>query len=405
MVIVSGIDRAGKSTLALYLRDHAGYSYRHFTNPPVDPYRYLLWQLADSHPRMILDRCGWHDELAYGLTYRNQCRITPHQWRLLELTAMTLGSVVVHLTDSAEGIRSRWGRDEMWPDHGVEALLEHYHAIAKGESWPKSHLPIATFTLPELLQDGQPTPALGEVIQLAHGRERIARLLPPPSLFLGSAEAEFLVVGEAPAPGGPPKDKQGSDPDLPFSRGPASDWLWRAFDEAGLHWWKGAFTDASTFDSSSSLWWWFRSLRQHMTSVRQVICLGERAAKFVHEQQRDGWRVSCTHVWHPGYVKRFRHREYSEWRDTLTVALADWSDSAHLALERGGHPDGSEAKVPVRTSSPAPGIPEHLEPWEKAKDCYACRGRGMIADEELESSAWPVCVVCSGSGHLVRTAS
>lgn len=405
MIACSGIDRAGKTTLACYLRDTCGYSLRHFTKPPLPAYRYLMLQLADGHPRMVLDRLGHHDELVYGPIYRSQMTLTPHQWRLIELTLLTLGCVVVNLTDSPEGIRSRWGKDEMWPAWGVEAIQEGFAALAQGTSWPRSHLPIATFTLPELIQDGQPTPALGQVIQLAHDRERIARMLPPPSLFLGSAAAEFMVIGEAPAPGGPPKDAQGSDPDLPFSRGPASAHLWKAFDEAELHWWKGAYCDAATFDSSASLWWWFRALRPHLSSVRQVVCLGERAAKFVHEQQRDGWRVSCTHVWHPSYVHRFRHREYPEWRDALTVALADWCDGAHLALDRGGYPDGTSEAEPHRAGSgPAPAVTEPLAPDEKARTCVSCRGRGVLTEGDHPDS-WPICGACTGKGYATRIAS
>lgn len=405
MIACTGIDRVGKTTLALYLRDNHGYAYRHFTKPPVPAYRYLLWQLADGHPRMVLDRLGHHDETVYGPIYRSQMSLTPRQWNLTELALQTLGCVCVHLTDSAESVRSRWTEDEMHASWGVEALLDSFTAVARGESWPRSRLPIATFTLPELLDGGQPTAALRELVALAREREQRATLLPPPSLFLGSVDAEFLVVGEAPCPSAPPGDAQGADPDLPFSRGPAADWLWRALEDLGVQHWRGAFTNASTYDRSTSHWWWFRALRQHMRSLRAVVCLGERAAKLVHEGGRDGWRVSCSHAWHPSYVKRFRHKQYPAWRDELGVALADWSDSARLALESGGYADGSEAAPGPLGSSPAPGATEPLAPDEKARTCVACRGRGILADEDEAPERWPPCAACDSRGYVIRTAS
>ena len=410
MIILEGPDRCGKSTVALHLRDHHGLSYRHTTKPPVACYRYLMWQLVDSHPRMVWDRLHW-GELAYGLTYRSRVELTPHQWRLLELCCLTLGAVVIHLTDEPEAIRGRWSAEEMWPGWGIEGLVEQYRALAAGESYPRSYLPSATFTLPELVQAGQPTTELHRLVQLARERELAATLLPPlppPSLFLGSADAEFLVIGEAPCPSAPPSDKQGSVPDLPLSRGPAADWFWRAADEVGLHWHRGAFTNASTYDCASGSPWEFRSVRQALRQVRTVVCLGERAAKLVHQQQRDGWHVSCTHIWHPSYIKIYRHREFPQWKDELAVALAPWGENAHLALDSGGYPDGSEATIEAHRPGCGvlcPQVQAKLEPDTKPRTCLGCRGRGFLCEEDKDPSDWKPCPSCDAQGYVLRGAS
>lgn len=403
MIILEGVDRTGKTSIGLYLRNHCGYSYRHTTRPPIPCYRYLMTQLADSHPWMVWDRLHY-GELAYGLVYRSQVDLSPHKWRLIELACLSRGATVLHMTDELESIKSRWGAEEMWPGWGIEALLKQYDALARGESFPRSRLPCATFALPELLAGDEPTPLLQEVVAQARAQEHRYTLMPPPSLFLGSIDAEFMVLAEAPPPSAPPKDKTGSDPDLPLSRGPAAEWFWRAADEVGLHWWRGCFTNAATFDSSTSHWWWFRALRHHMKQLRLVLCLGERAEQFVRQQQQDGWRVQAVRAWHPSYARQFHHKEYPEWKDSVALALASWCEDARLSLDSAGYPDGHEviAEEPRRPGSGpvSPRVQEPLAPDEKAVTCRACRGRGFTYED-----GHPACDACGGKGYAIRTAS
>lgn len=338
MLLVEGCDNTGKTTVARRLLEHLpGWSYRHFTNPDpfAPPYRYFLWQVADTHPRMVLDRFHLSD-WAYGHVYKGGPKLTSHEWRFLELALLALDGRVLLMSDDAEQIRARWGeKEEMYDAGGAEQLVARYHEIAYGEATPRrTRLPVLSGRL-DLLDDrrlrevaewcGDPVPG------------------PPPSLALGSPRASFLVLGEAPPPSAPPSDARGSDPDLPFSRGPAAAWLWRALDELGVRWWEGAYANAASFRSFNEFDDYLCAHRRR--GLRKVVCLGERADRLV----RDHWRRwgNLTYaaldrhcVWHPSYVKRFRHREFAAWKLDLGAALLPHLDAPQQALESCGWPEG-----------------------------------------------------------------
>lgn len=325
MILIEGPDRCGKSTVAKeVMKLLPRWSYRHHTKPPVDPVAYFSWFLADARPRVVVDRLHWSD-YAYGKTYDEVgMKLTPHEWRMVELALATQGTTVLLLTDAAENIVKRWGKDEMYPVGPLNLLLERYEELADQTSTPViSRLPVRYARLPELVNDGKPTTRLLQIVAAAEQEAARSEKLMAPSVGCGGHDAEFMVVGEAPGDG---RYKGGVlRPQMPFSSGRASEWLWRAFDGMGLKWWRGYFTNADAFAGPADFQDYFFDA---LSNVKTVLCLGAKARKLVAEAMAmmkpgHAFRPVIAAVDHPAYARRFRYDEFLEWQAEIYHAMKE----------------------------------------------------------------------------------
>jgi thymidylate kinase len=221
LIILEGCDRVGKSTVAHALRKLLpGWSYRHHTKPPCDVYDYFSRFLADAHPRIIVDRCHWSN-YTYGHVYGDQSQLSNHQWRLIELMMLSRGSVVLHMTDDIENIKSRWAADEMYKmdEEKFGCILDRYHALASDYADKRSYLPKMTLTLPDLinLKTNKPTELLHAIASANSAQATALSTWFPPSLGCGyTGQGGFLVIGEAPS-----EDKF-ANPQVPLDFGPGA---------------------------------------------------------------------------------------------------------------------------------------------------------------------------------------
>lgn len=158
MILLEGVDRTGKTTVAEHLmRLLPGWSFVHQTKPDCHPFKYGMQRVANSHPRVVLDRLHWSN-YAYGRVYDgSQELLDAHEWRLTELALASRGTMVVYMHDDLESILGRWGKDEMYPPTEIPALLDHYRNLVGGAGDRKSCLPTHVATLPDLVYCGRPT--------------------------------------------------------------------------------------------------------------------------------------------------------------------------------------------------------------------------------------------------------
>jgi hypothetical protein len=313
MVILEGVDCVGKTTVAMALRRLLpGWSYRHHGVPPVAPYKYFGWFLADTHPRVIVDRMHWSEE-AYGKTYRNGSQLSPSEWRNLELLALSRNAQILLLEDDPTVIADRWDSKQEFSVSKLKQLIEEYDNIQSFGSV----LPCIHYNMRELVEDGTPTLALKHIAQTLRDEADHAAKFLPASVGCGSLTPTFLVLGEE------PRDQMkvgGDNPQVPLGAGPSCDWLWRALDELDVPWYDGYYTNCSAFTDPHSLASYIRLL-----GVKRILCLGNKALKMIEYAKEYGalWdNVRANHVYHPAYVKRFLHDEYSEWRDSIGQALS-----------------------------------------------------------------------------------
>jgi predicted ATPase len=106
-IALDGCDGTGKTTLAQRLREGYGFTIVHVDRTPddVDLTRRYRQILAEPGP-IVLDRC-FLSELVYGPLFRHWSRITWEQCVALASEVMRRDGVLVHLTATANAIRSR----------------------------------------------------------------------------------------------------------------------------------------------------------------------------------------------------------------------------------------------------------------------------------------------------------
>lgn len=322
-----------------------GWSYRHHTKPMTpEDYPYHAWGIADSHPRMVVDRLHW-SAYAYRTVYSNpSLNYTTQQWRMIELMLLSRNATILYLTDTAENILGRWGADEMYSSVGIVKLVEKYEQLYQSDTEPfNTHIRRVRATLPDLIDvsTGKPHNAFFQVAAELQARAARAQFALPPTLGHGALDAEFMVVGEQ--PGEPVKGSL--NPPAVFDFGPVADYLWQAFDDIGLQWWRGYYTNASSFESPQE----FSEYLDEVVTPKAILGLGGNAKNLMKSAaETHGHRIGFYTVEHPGYIRRFRTAEYTLWKTKLYAILNEWCtgdlgdvDSARISDRSGLDEPGS----------------------------------------------------------------
>jgi hypothetical protein len=270
---------------------------------------------------VIVDRLHWSGA-AYGRTYRSQPDLTAHEWRAIELAALSRKTQVVLMTDDPDAIAARWADTEMFRPEPLAALCERFDELHDGRADPPSRLPSIRVTLPYLVDpDGGPTPALLGLLAHAQAHADAAAMLLPASLGTGwTGGRGFMVLAEAPS------DFHGPslDPQLPMDRGPAAKLFWRALDQAGIKWWNGYYTSPSVFRSPLEFAGYVNvHIRPHL-----LLALGDPAQDLVARAQREGLLepdVQVVDAHHPMYIRQFRPHLEDDWCTEVGAALGTYA--------------------------------------------------------------------------------
>lgn len=128
MIILEGVDRVGKSSVAKALMRYLpDYKYVHCEVPPegehVLDYHTRLLGLNDKKfdGKLIVDRLHW-SEYSYGITYRSGCKYTQSQWNSLEDRLLNASAHVILMSDAVKLIRERWDENEQFDVAGLIRL-------------------------------------------------------------------------------------------------------------------------------------------------------------------------------------------------------------------------------------------------------------------------------------------
>ncbi len=333
MLILEGLDRCGKTSVAMALRKILpGWAYSHQTKPPVRAYHYFNWKIAHARPRMITDRLHFSD-VAYGLETRGETGLTQHEWRLTELACLALRAQVLYLYDDLERVRSRWSANEMWPWEVMEAVEQNYQALLNshvscgvannGQAMESAtyftRLPVKMHNMRDLLtRAGSPTDLLMEIAAEAEQEAWHAKQFDSPACGLGYlGPGGFLILGEAPSDSVHTDGNLG--PAYPWDRGPAAEWLWQALDLADVNWAMGYFTNAQTVGSPEALGQLVKRLQPKV-----IISLGNLAhdqAGRCNPPNNPEW----ISLHHPQWERRFNHAGLANYAEQFRLALSDFT--------------------------------------------------------------------------------
>lgn len=270
VIVLDGPEKAGKSTLAKYLRVTYGYKVRHWG--PIDNdvvYRDPLMEDTSQPGNVVWDR-SWASESVYStLLDRPRRRLATDPWIgewLYSRAVSTVGVQVMLLGPTADILRQRRTKDDLPIDASTErAAFELYGRMFH---W--------------LIVDGQwATDSLGSYLHgLASGIEMRGTVRPP--AFCGPPPSpsiqSILVVGEARQDSG----KKGGAPEgawLPFSSSRTMK-FGRLFDATAF---KMSWTNAADYPAGE-LWKW-----------SSVIAVGRVAQHFVRSHRYAGGLVEVPH--------------------------------------------------------------------------------------------------------------
>lgn len=307
LIVVEGVDGAGKSTFCRRLDDalcdasggfdggvirHKGPLERH----PLEEY---VLDLDDYVPgaseSVICDR--WHlGERIYGPLYRGKSQLDLARQRYVEMYLRSRGALLVHVTADTVtlGVRLYQRGEDFLKASDVAYVRDAYERLATRSRT------VATLTVgqSDLSADGG---GLQQVLTLAGALEREAAALNGlQGRFLGSPVPEVLLVGEETSPthlrGARPMYKA---PFVPYAN--TSGWYLLAnLPEALVR--RVAVVNAKEVDLLQA----WRDLR-----YPTVVCLGREA---LAAAQAVGLpKAVVGHVPHPQWVRRFHHERLAEY--------------------------------------------------------------------------------------------
>lgn len=141
MIIVEGVDKGGKSTLAAKLAKQYNLQIKNFGIPDGDPTLRYEKELKLVKEPMIYDRF-FHGEIPYSIVKKRTRYIFGFELRMLELMLASIPHVVIHVRPSVKTLESRFRANPDPYIHIGEAykILEEYdhvfeHSISTTYLW------------------------------------------------------------------------------------------------------------------------------------------------------------------------------------------------------------------------------------------------------------------------------
>lgn len=113
MIILEGIDKTGKTTLANYLSKELGFPIIKFSEPKKgeDPYYEYCKFLANTDLNCILDRY-YLSELVYGRIKRGKSEIDKVKQKILELALQKCNVMAVYCQNDMAFIKNKFTEDK-----------------------------------------------------------------------------------------------------------------------------------------------------------------------------------------------------------------------------------------------------------------------------------------------------
>lgn len=295
MIILEGADGAGKSTLARELSQLLGDWPVHPFGPPQRPVieEYLHWMIAQPRNELICDRFHVGEDV-YGPAFRS-AGLDPHLRGIIELTAMTRGAILVHVTgpvDAIEDALTKRGDDSVRPEM-ISWLVRDFETQCRS-----SDLPLFTYDR----WNGSTPQQVATALRGSAGYTLVNtyRQCFPTMPGIGNVRRPAVAyVGERPNPRTVAQTRG-----IPFAHGPAGRHLIDALRRLGLLQ-LSYLTNAVKADGNTTM------VGQELRYVgpQRVVALGKLASSVLRKN-----KVPHALAIHPMHARRFHYRtmDYAE---------------------------------------------------------------------------------------------
>lgn len=138
LVVIEGVDKAGKSTLAERLKRELGWNVVHFGKPGPDPFLEYNTFLDNLTENLICDRF-FLGELVYGPLLRKKQSITQKQIKIIESKCNRIGTIIIHANPKYKTISDRFdklGDDMITESQNATAYIAFKKVFAKTKIVP-----------------------------------------------------------------------------------------------------------------------------------------------------------------------------------------------------------------------------------------------------------------------------
>lgn len=302
LIVIEGMDRTGKSTLAQYLAQEYHLESVHFDKPSQHPLAEYLRPVEAGPRRAVFDR--YHvGERVWPAIFGRQSEYDAAMHLHVDLTLKSRGAVVVrpvrHWRNDAEIYRVLEDEPigyEQW--HEADALFR--------EELAKSRLRVFPWCLCHNTLDSRGAFIL-EAGKRSHQARKLAGITPR---WIGSPEPDLVLVGEQVGPGG---QGEWTLPFVPF-RGTSGHFLLSELlhltpEQQGRVAIVNALDPSDELEPLPELLEQFAVFRTGTIPRRpRVVALGKTADKALTAQG-----VEHSSVPHPQYVRRFLRKNGEGW--------------------------------------------------------------------------------------------
>ncbi len=111
IIILEGIDKSGKSTIANFLKEKFGFEIVKCSQPKGDAYKEYVSKLNKVNKNTVFDRFCY-GELVYGPLYRGKSQIDNKKLANIETLASAKNAIIIYCYDKPELIAKRFNKDK-----------------------------------------------------------------------------------------------------------------------------------------------------------------------------------------------------------------------------------------------------------------------------------------------------
>lgn len=298
LIVIEGVDKAGKSTLANKLSELLSWPVVHFGKPGPDPALEYIKFLQDLGTKNIICDRFYAGELVYGPLLRGKQVLTPLQVVTIERQIRAHLGIMIHVNPPFNIIEERYHKlgDDLITLPQNKRAYEMFNTVCPMR---KVHL--------NLQWDGS-----GDINKIAQKIVGVALDLQQKSwVCTRSATGIGTVYGEKIVFVGEKVNEKTTWVGLPFDSGPCADYLLRGMLLAGLDDRKVYITNANTISTEE-----VNALKEHTPA--QFIALGNVASEKLKTLGIAGVKIP-----HPQFWNRFHHQDIEGYSMLIKNAIAE----------------------------------------------------------------------------------
>ena len=283
MIVLEGIDKSGKTTLANYFATQ-GYKIIKCSAPTGDPYREYAEKILNADDNTVFDRLLW-GEMVYGKIKRGGSLLDDNKFNNLELLLKARNATLIYCSADVNFLKAKFkSENETFTlENEIELVLTGYQGVRR-----VSILSVVEHRIPTNKIYHLELKITPEVIKMS----RYVGDLNPEIVFVGEVNNENVY-----------KINGYQDISLPFDFGRSSELIKSTIKTLGLK--SYGLTNLIKFWNNNSTMI-FDELE--VLKPRKIVALGELVYKRLSKKFDN-----VVKVWHPSYARRFHYHNLDDY--------------------------------------------------------------------------------------------